>query len=346
MTIKEFSFDLPEHLIAQYPTQKRGEERLLVLDRESGAIVDEMMANFCDYLSEGSLLVVNNSKVRKARVYATGEGGGTVEFLFLEELLDHSWLVMATKAKKQRIGKRYRFEDGKGVISREATITAEHEDGTRTLRFDEVIDEGFFTALGHVPLPPYIKREDTLADESRYQTIYAKSEGSVASPTAGLHFTSEILEAIKGRGVEIAEVTLHVGPGTFLPVRSATLEEHRMHWERYEVSESCAALVTEAKRSGRPVVAVGTTSVRTLESAWDAERALLRPGMGRTNLFITPGFRFQVVDQLLTNFHTPESTLVVLVSAFAGREEIRRSYRHAVEQSYRFFSYGDAMFIV
>ncbi len=345
MTIKEFSFDLPEHLIAQYPTQKRGEERLLVLDRNSGAIVDEMMAHFSDYLSEGSLLVVNNSKVRKARVYATGEGGGTVECLCLEELLDHSWLVMTTKAKKQRVGKRYRFEDEEGVWRREATIVAEHEDGTRTLRFDEVIDEGFFTTLGHVPLPPYIKREDTLSDESRYQTIYAKNEGSVASPTAGLHFTAEILEAIKRRGIEIAEVTLHVGPGTFLPVRAATLEEHRMHWERYEVSEHCAHLVTEAKRSGRPVVAVGTTSVRTLESAWDREAGLLRPGVGRTNLFIMPGFRFQVVDQLLTNFHTPESTLVVLVSAFAGREAIGRSYRHAVEQSYRFFSYGDAMFI-
>ncbi len=346
MTIKEFSFDLPEHLIAQYPTQKRGEERLLVLDRHSGAIIDEMMEHFSAYLSQRSLLVVNNSKVRKARVYAHSDNGATVEFLFLEELLDHSWLVMATKAKKQRIGKRYRFENREGTCRREAIIVAAHEDGTRTLRFDEMIDEGFFAALGHVPLPPYIKREDTLADESRYQTIYAKSEGSVASPTAGLHFTSEILTAIKERGVEIAEVTLHVGPGTFLPVRAATLEEHRMHWERYEVSERCAGLVTEAKRSGRPVVAVGTTSVRTLESAWDAQACLLRPGSGRTNLFITPGFHFNVVDQLLTNFHTPESTLVVLVSAFAGREEIRRSYRHAVEQSYRFFSYGDAMFIV
>lgn len=346
MTIKEFSFDLPEHLIAQYPAQRRGDERLLVLDRKSGALVDETMARFADYLSEDSLLVVNNSKVRKARVYGKSEGGAVVEFLFLEELPDQSWLVMTTKAKKQRIGKHYRFEDEAGSCVREATITAEHEDGARTLRFDEAIDESFFARLGHVPLPPYIKREDTLADESRYQTIYAKSEGSVASPTAGLHFTQEILTAIRGRGIEIAEVTLHVGPGTFLPVRAATLAEHRMHTERYEISPACASQVTEAKRTGRPVVAVGTTSVRTLESAWDAEAARLLPGLGRTSLFITPGFRFNVVDHLLTNFHTPESTLVVLVSAFAGSEEIRRAYRHAVEQSYRFFSYGDAMFIV
>jgi S-adenosylmethionine:tRNA ribosyltransferase-isomerase len=345
MTIKEFSFDLPEHLIAQYPAQRRGDERLLVLDRKSGAITDEMMASFPRYLDEGSLLVVNNSKVRKARVYGVSDTGSLVEFLFLEELLDHSWLVMTTKAKKQRVGKRYRFASDDDLQVWEATIVATHEDGTRTLRFDSAIDETFFAAIGHVPLPPYIKREDTLSDETRYQTIYAKSEGSVASPTAGLHFTRAILDAIKARGIEICEVTLHVGPGTFLPVRTETLEEHQMHWERYEVSQACAASIDRAKGEGRPVVAVGTTSVRTLESAWDREGKRLVPGSGRTNLFITPGFTFSVVDQLLTNFHTPESTLVVLVSAFAGRDAIKEAYRHAVADSYRFFSYGDAMFI-
>ncbi|MCK9548557.1 MAG: tRNA preQ1(34) S-adenosylmethionine ribosyltransferase-isomerase QueA [Sphaerochaeta sp.] len=345
MTIKEFSFDLPEHLIAQHPVHRRGEERLLVLTRGDGTIVDETMANFPAYLQAGSLLVLNDSKVRKARVYGTSEGGATVEFLFLEERVDHQWSVMTTKAKKQRVGKRFRFFDRGGTLIREAVITAELEDGTRTLSFTKMIDESFFATVGHVPLPPYIKREDTLADESRYQTIYAQREGSVASPTAGLHFTEEILGAIRGRGIEIAKVTLHVGPGTFLPVRTATLEEHPMHWERYEVPDACAARVTEAKRSGRPVVAVGTTTVRTLESAWDEEAKCLRPGAGRTNLFIKPGFHFHVVDQLLTNFHTPESTLVVLVSAFAGQQEIGSAYRHAVEHSYRFFSYGDAMFI-
>jgi len=345
MTIKEFSFDLPEHLIAQHPVHRRGDERLLVLARHDGTIVDEAMTNFPAYLEAGSLLVLNDSKVRKARVYGTSEGGATVEFLFLEELVDHRWLVMSTKARKQRVGKRFHFYDSAGTLIREAVICSEHEDGTRSLAFSEVIDESFFASVGHVPLPPYIKREDTLADESRYQTIYAQSEGSVASPTAGLHFTAEILAAARSRGVEIAEVTLHVGPGTFLPVRTATLEEHRMHWERYEISPACAARVTEAKQSGRPVVAVGTTTVRTLESAWGEGAKRLRPGGGRTHLCIKPGFHFHVVDQLLTNFHTPESTLVVLVSAFAGQQEIGSAYRHAVEHSYRFFSYGDAMFI-
>ncbi len=345
MTIKEFSFDLPEHLIAQYPTDRRGEERLLVLDRASGAIVDETMASFARYLDPGSLLVVNNSKVRKARVYGQSDSGSLVEFLFLEELLDHSWLVMTTKAKKQRLGRRYRFATQDGKRQWLATIVAVHDDGTRSLRFDSIIDEHFFAQIGHVPLPPYIKREDTLADEGRYQTIYAKSEGSVASPTAGLHFTDQIMGAIRQRDIEICEVTLHVGPGTFLPVRSPTLEEHQMHWERYEISASAADAVTRAKEEGRAVVAVGTTSVRTLESAWDSERSCLKGGSGRTNLFIKPGYRFSVVDQLLTNFHTPESTLVVLVSAFASKDQIKDAYRWAVEHSYRFFSYGDAMFI-
>jgi S-adenosylmethionine:tRNA ribosyltransferase-isomerase len=345
MKIKEYSFELPQELIAQTPAKRRGNDRLLVLDRVTGSYSDTMMDDFVDYLEEGSVVVVNNSKVRKARVYATSETGGRVEFLFLEENLDHSWTVMATKLKKQRKGKRYLFASDDGSLSYRASITAENEDGTRVLSFEEPLDESFFHRLGHVPLPPYIKREDDFEDESRYQTVYARTEGSVAAPTAGLHFTESIIQRIKEKRCTFAPVTLHVGPGTFLPVRTEELEDHHMHFERYEVSEETARIVTEAKREGRKIVATGTTSVRTLESAFDPERNALVAGWNRTDLFIKPGYRWKAVDQLLTNFHTPESTLLVLVSTFAGKDHIMAAYRHAVEMRYRFYSYGDAMFI-
>ena len=345
MTIKEFSFELPSHLIAQTPADKRGEDRLLVLNRNDGSLVDEQMHNFASYLEEGSIIVVNNSKVRKARVWAISDTGSRVEFLFLEELLDHSWQVMVTKTKKQHLHKRYTFSNGDNSYVRTAQIVSENEDGTRNVAFTEPIDEQFFALLGHVPLPPYIKREDSFNDESRYQTIYAKKEGSVAAPTAGLHFTNEILSTIKERGCSIVPVTLHVGPGTFLPVRTEHLEDHPMHYERYEIDQTSAALINAGLKDGRKIVATGTTSVRTLESAFDPKTSLVKAGEGRTNLFIRPGFTWNVVDQLLTNFHTPESTLLVLVSAFASKEQIQHAYAHAVTQSYRFFSYGDAMFI-
>jgi len=345
MTIKEFSFELPDQLIAQHPSDRRGEDRLLVLNRADGSLIDTSFSHIASFLEEGALLVVNNSKVRKARLYATSEGGAAVEFLFLEELLDGRWSVMCTKAKKQRVGKRYRFTDDRGTISYEAEIVDSLADGTKILRFDEPIDEQFFEILGHVPLPPYIKRADDAVDISRYQTVYAKKEGSVASPTAGLHFTAETLKAIRERSIDIVPVTLHVGAGTFLPVRAERLEDHHMHTERYEVPQSTGDAVNEAKRSGRPVIAVGTTSVRTLESAWDSEQKAVVSTSGKTNLFIRPPFHFNVVDRLLTNFHTPESTLVVLVSAFATPSQIKGAYDHAVRQAYRFFSYGDAMLI-
>lgn len=343
MTIKEYSFNLPEELIAQSPSDKRGSDRLMVVNRATGAVVDSEMSDFVRYLEKDSILVVNNSKVRKARLYATSETGGTVEFLFLEENIDGSWQAMVTKAKRQHVGKRYTF--GAGPLLFHAEIISENEDGTRTVRFQEEITEQFFQKLGHVPLPPYIKRDDDFQDESRYQTVYAVNEGSVAAPTAGLHFTDKILASIEEKGCTIVPITLHVGPGTFLPVRTENLEDHHMHYERFEISAESAKLINDAKQDGRPIVATGTTSVRTLESAYDEETGKIQPGLNRTNLFIKPGYKWKIVDQLLTNFHTPESTLLVLVSTFAGKTLIDRAYRHAIDERYSFFSYGDAMFI-
>ena len=302
------------------------------------------MKDIVYHIDSSCVMVVNNSKVRKARCYGMSDTGSRVEFLFLYENEDHTWTAMTSKARKQKKGKSYSFFDRDGNFVRKAVITGENEDGTRTVDFGSVLSEDFFTLCGHVPLPPYIKREDTFSDESRYQTVYASQEGSVAAPTAGLHFTKEILDEIKARGVNILEVTLHVGAGTFLPVRSDNIEDHHMHYERYTISGETAEQFNEAKRSGKKIVAVGTTSVRTLESASD-ENGFIKAGTQRTNIFIYPGYRFRTVDSLLTNFHTPESTLLMLVSALAGKDNIFNAYHHAVEKGYRFFSYGDAMFI-
>ena len=345
MLTKDFYFDLPDSLIAQEPSEKRGEDRLLVLDKNSGEYKDMMMSDFPSLLPENSVLVVNNSKVRKARTYAESvETGGVVEFLFLGKNSDGSWKAMVTKSKRQKKGKRFVWKDSEGKAYVYAVIEKENDDGTRDVRFDSDIDESFFQTLGHVPLPPYIKREDNWKDENRYQTIYAKKEGSVAAPTAGLHFTPEIMEKIKERGIKIYEVTLHVGAGTFLPVRSEEIENHHMHTESYEISPETAEELNKAKREGKTIVAVGTTSIRTLESASD-ENGVFTSLKGDTSIFIYPGYKFTFVDNLLTNFHTPESTLLMLVSALAGKDHILTSYRHAVEEKYRFFSYGDAMFI-
>ncbi len=343
MKTKEFSFNLPEQLIAQYPAETRGESRLLVLDRATGHYTDARITEITDFLEPESVMVVNNSKVRKARVYGESETGGTVEFLFLNELPDHSWTAMVSKSKRQKPGKRYRFTNAQNQVWH-ARIIGEHEEG-KLVQFETSIDEHFFQSCGHVPLPPYIKRDDTLGDESRYQTVYAQQAGSVAAPTAGLHFTEAILEQIRKKGITICPVTLHVGPGTFLPVRTEHLEDHPMHLEHYEIPQDTAETINLAKRDGRNIVAVGTTSVRTLESAFDETLGELPCGQGSTRLFILPPYRFKVVDQLMTNFHTPESTLLVLVSAFAGKEHILAAYEHAVQEQYRFFSYGDAMFI-
>lgn len=345
MLTKDFYFDLPDSLIAQEPSEKRGEDRLLVLDKNTGEYKDMMMSDFPSLLPENSVLVVNNSKVRKARTYAESvETGGVVEFLFLGKNGDGSWKAMVTKSKRQRKGKKFVWKDSEGKAYVFAEIEKENEDGTRDVRFERDIDENFFQTLGHVPLPPYIKREDNWKDEKRYQTIYAKKEGSVAAPTAGLHFTPEIMEKIKERGIKIYEVTLHVGAGTFLPVRSEEIENHHMHTESFEISKETLEELNKAKMEGKTIVAVGTTSIRTLESASN-EDGVLDKMKGDTSIFIYPGYKFKFVDNLLTNFHTPESTLLMLVSALAGKDHILASYRHAVEEKYRFFSYGDAMFI-
>lgn len=336
MRTDSFYFDLPKELIAQTPAEKRGASRLLVYNRADGSMTDSTVSRLARFLPSDTLLVFNNSRVRKARVYAESETGSRVEFLFLRRLDDFHWEAVASKLKKQVAGKRYRFADGtEAVISKEF-------DRTRVLEFSIPIREDFFERNGLIPLPPYIKREAVDADSERYQTVYADFDktGSAAAPTAGLHFTPEILAELKTKGIETAFVTLHVGLGTFLPVTVENIEDHKMHTEDYEVSPETAEAVNRAKRERRPVTAVGTTSVRTLESAWNGEA--VRSGYGKTDIFIYPGYRFHVVDKLFTNFHTPDSSLILLVSAFAGADAIRSCYRHAIEERYRFFSYGDA----
>lgn len=345
MLTRDFYFELPHSLIAQEPSAKRGDDRLLLLDRFTGKYEDHMMSDFPQLLHENSILVLNNSKVRKARVYAKSlNSSGIVEFLFLGENTNGSWKAIVSKAKRQKEGKEFVFStpDKKEYVK--AYIEKENPDGTRDVRFSSPISEDFFLICGHVPLPPYIKREDNFLDESRYQTVYAKKEGSVASPTAGLHFTPSLLEEIKKRNIEIVEVTLHVGAGTFLPVRTQDIESHHMHTESYEISPEVAKKLNKAKREGKEIVCVGTTSTRTLESASDENGCLVNL-KGNTNIFIYPGYKFKFVDSLLTNFHTPESTLLMLVSAFCGKDNIMRAYEHAIREKYHFFSYGDATFI-
>lgn len=355
MKTDDFNFDLPETSIAQYPPKRRGDSRLLVLDRAGSAAAQpdrihqthSMVKDLLRFLEPGTLMVFNDSKVRKARIYGTAlETGAVVEFLLLEPLtrqngpsaVSASWRAMTSKAKKQKIGKSYIFPDGlKGTIVGE-------EDDEKIIEFDEALGDQYLEANGHMPLPPYIKREDEVSDSERYQTVYAKVTGSAACPTAGLHFTQPLLDSLSSAGIDIEWVTLHVGLGTFLPVRVDEVERHRMHEEWYTVSEKTAAAVNAAKKEGRKVLAVGTTSLRTLESAWDPS-AGLRSGSSSTSIFIYPGYRFNVVDQLFTNFHTPKSTLLMLVAAFAGREAILDTYAEAIREGYRFFSYGDAMLI-
>jgi S-adenosylmethionine:tRNA ribosyltransferase-isomerase len=346
MKTSDFLFDLPENLIAQYPPEKRGQSRLLVLDRKSGLREHRMTAELPEILSaweKKPLLVFNNSKVRKARLLGvSAETGAKVEFLLLNKIDENTWKAMAQRAKRRRPGSRYVFDD-----HTEAEISA--EDGEfRIIRFDRPIADSWLDIHGHIPLPPYIKRDDNKTDSDRYQTVYAKNTGSAAAPTAGLHFTKEILAELERQGMETAFVTLHVGLGTFLPVRAVNIEDHIMHEESFTIDEETAAKIEKAKAEKRPVLAVGTTSVRTLESAWVCDTASpsgghLKQGDGATSIFIYPGYQFKVVDTIFTNFHTPGSTLLMLVSAFAGRDLILESYKEAVEKGYRFFSYGDAM---
>lgn len=349
MKISSFTFDLPEDLIAQTPAQKRGEDRLLVIDRKTGEYQDAMFSDFPDFVSENSLVVVNDTKVRKARVYGFAQTGGKVEFLFTGAVASDKWQAMVSKSKKQKAGKSFTFFTPDNQVYCTGVIDGDVDDNDsgsslKIVKFDRDIDEDFFLKCGHVPLPPYIKREDDFNDEKRYQTIYARECGSMAAPTAGLHFTEDTLARLKAKNVDVVHITLQVGMGTFLPVRTENLEDHVMHTEAYHIEPEVADIINRAKKEGRTIVAIGTTSVRTLESASD-DNGIVRSGSSATNLFITPGYRFKVVDQLMTNFHTPESTLLVLVSAFSSREIMLNAYRHAVEQRYKFFSYGDATFI-
>lgn len=337
MKTKTFSFDLPAELIAQHPAAERGTSRLMRLDRRSGSISHHSVKDLPELIPDKAVIVMNNSRVRKARIYATTEGGGQVQFLLLEQRGSRRWKAMVSKAKRQKPGRKYHFPDGV-----QAEIVA-LEDEFRIVEFTPRINDDYLDIHGHIPLPPYIRREDTAEDSGRYQTVYASETGSVAAPTAGLHLTDEILERLAQRGVELAHVTLHVGIGTFLPIRTDDVEAHKMHTEHYAVPEETADVINRAKREARPICAVGTTSVRTLESAWNSGR--LQAGEGSTDLYIYPGYEFKVVDQLFTNFHTPESSLLVMVSAFAGKELIEKAYRTAVQKRYRFFSYGDAMLI-
>jgi len=323
----------------------------MTLDRRSGAVEHfPSVARLPELVEPGTLMVFNDSRVRKARLFATAlDTGAKAEFLLLRRLADGSWEAAATKLKKQRPGRVYELPGGVRATvlaadpARSPAIGAGGPD-TVLLAFDPPVDDDYLERSGHVPLPPYIKRADAPEDEERYQTVYSREVGSAACPTAGLHFTEEILAALDARGVRRVAVTLHVGLGTFLPVRSETVEGHSMHEEEYSVSPETARAVGEAKAEGRPVLAVGTTSMRTLESAW-AEGEGLRAGQGSTRIFIYPGYRFKAVDQLFTNFHTPKSTLLMLVSAFAGRDHVLAAYAEAVKERYRFFSYGDAMLI-
>ena len=338
MKTSDFYYELPEELIAQHPAEPRDSSRLLVYDRKADRVTHEHFYDIVKYLKKGDVLVVNNTRVLPARLIGHRVGtGGAMEFLLLKRLDRDHWEALVKPGKKARIGNVFEFSD-----ELKAEIAGNCEGGGRTVRFlYEGVFEDILSRVGQMPLPPYIKEK--LEDQERYQTVYSKENGSAAAPTAGLHFTPELLDRIRGMGVEVVEVLLHVGLGTFRPVKVDDILEHEMHSEFYQVTEQAAQAVSRAKREGRRVIAVGTTSVRTLESASDAN-GQLRPQSGNTKIFIYPGYQFKCVDALITNFHLPESTLIMLVSALIGREKTLELYELAVRERYRFFSFGDACF--
>ena len=340
MKTADFDYDLPQELIAQDPLEQRDSSRLLILDKETGERTHKIFHDIIDYLHEGDCLVINNTKVIPARLIGEREGtGGKVEVLLLKRRSDNVWETLVKPGKKARPGMRLSFGDG----LLHAEVQEVVDEGNRLIRFEyEGIFEEILDQLGQMPLPPYITHQ--LKDKNRYQTVYAKYEGSAAAPTAGLHFTEELLEQIRAKGVKIARVTLHVGLGTFRPVKVEDVTEHHMHTEFYHVSEEAADIINETKKQGGRVICVGTTSCRTIESAAD-DQGIVHATEGDTDIFIYPGYQFKVLDCLITNFHLPESTLLMLVSALAGKENIMAAYREAVEMRYRFFSLGDAMFI-
>lgn len=340
MTTKDFYYDLPPELIAQTPLTDRSASRLLVLNKESGEISHEHFYDITAHLKPGDCLVMNNTRVIPARLYGCKEGtGGKIEFLLLKRLELDKWEVILRPGKKAKPGSRFEF--GGGLLR--AEVLEVIEDGNRIVRFEyDGVWEEILDKLGEMPLPPYIKEK--LSDKERYQTVYSKIEGSAAAPTAGLHFTKELLKKIENMGVETAYLTLHVGLGTFRPVSVDNVEEHIMHSEFYQVSPETAEKINRTRERGGRIIAVGTTSVRTLETVADDD-GRMRAASGETSIFIYPGYKFKAVDALITNFHLPESTLVMLVSALAGKENIFKAYNTAVREKYRFFSFGDAMLI-
>jgi S-adenosylmethionine:tRNA ribosyltransferase-isomerase len=356
LRVADFDFDLPQESIAQQPPAERGESRMLAMDRDSkGILRDSSFSEFPALLRPGDLLVLNDSRVIPARLYARRtvvrdrqEPSGQVEVLLTEPAGANQWRALVKPGRKVGVGERLVFPAQSGKIELSAEVVERGAYGERLLRFAPV--EDFFAAIeciGHMPLPPYIRRGDADADKERYQTVFARERGSVAAPTAGLHFTPQVLSEIEKKGVEIARVTLHVGLGTFAPLRVERVDEVRLHQEHYTLPAATAEAVNRARHDGRRIVAVGTTVVRTLEAAaLKAGDGPLMPHTGTTEIFIAPGFRFQIVGALLTNFHLPQSSLLMLVSAFATRESVLAAYRHAVAAGYRFFSYGDCMFIV
>lgn len=342
MKTKDFYYDLPKELIAQTPLEPRDSSRLLILDRESGDIRHKHFYDIIDELEEGDCLILNNSRVLPARIYGIKEPtDACVEFLLLKQLENDTWECLAGPGKKAKVGTKFTFGDG--ILRCE--VTDVKDDGNRIVKFSYG-EEGFFAALekvGKMPLPPYITEE--LKNQERYQTVYSKELGSAAAPTAGLHFTNELLERIKAKGINIGFVTLHVGLGTFRPVKAEEITDHKMHSEHFEIPPVTAKLIEQTKQNGKRVIAVGTTSCRSLEAASSENGGKICPYVGSTEIFIYPGYEFKVLDGLITNFHLPESTLIMLVSAFAGYENTMNAYKIAVEDKYRFFSFGDAMFI-
>lgn len=336
----DFYFDLPEELIAQDPLEDRTASRLLVLDKSTGSVEHHVFREIVDYLKAGDCLVLNNTKVIPARLMGVREGTGAgIEVLLLKRKENDVWETLVKPGKKAKPGTKIIF--GEGLLAGEVTEVV--EEGNRLIKFSyEGIFEEILDKLGQMPLPPYITHQ--LKDKNRYQTVYARHEGSAAAPTAGLHFTNALLEEIRAKGVEVAYVTLHVGLGTFRPVKVDNVLEHHMHSEFYMIEKEEADKINRAKAAGHRIISVGTTSCRTLESATD-ENGILKPASGWTDIFIYPGYKFKMTDALITNFHLPESTLLMLVSALAGKDRVMKAYEEAIAEKYRFFSFGDAMFI-
>ncbi len=337
-SVENYNFDLPENLIAQYPSDKRGESNLLILNKSTGIIEQKKFADIVDLITEDDFLVINNTKVLKARLFGKKTTGGKVEILLIEDIGNNRFKALTNG--KVKIGTEIIIDKYMVKI-----IDFSNEEGQRIIEFSDINPYELMEKSGHLPLPPYIKREDSKEDELRYQTIYAKNQGSVAAPTAGLHFTKEIIDKIKEKGIEIIEITLNVGIGTFRPVKADFIQEHKMHFEHYSISEESADRINKLKSEGKKLISVGTTTTRALESASDRNGKIIKTGNQSTNIFIYPPYEFKIVDKLITNFHLPKSTLLMMISAFAGKDKVEKAYDYAIKNNFKFFSYGDAMFI-